>query len=96
MSPTFPKLATPDSNSAEAPPHDHAVVTCRGVTKQFGAGEAPLLIVGAGSKVHQIPYAEAYLQSVDPGQRRIMMLLPEGMLELDAPLTAEEKQQQKR
>jgi putative ABC transport system ATP-binding protein len=43
MSPTFPKLATPDSNSAEAPPHDHAVVTCRGVTKQFGAGEAAVM-----------------------------------------------------
>ena len=74
--------------------HDRKVGRVEDV--QFGAGEAPLLIVGAGSKVHQIPYAEAYLQSVDPGQRRIMMLLPEGMLELDAPLTAEEKQQQKR
>jgi 16S rRNA processing protein RimM len=63
---------------------------------QFGAGEAPLLIVKAGSKEHQIPYAEAYLQSVDLEHRRIKMLLPDGMLELDAPLTAEEKQQQKR
>jgi 16S rRNA processing protein RimM len=63
---------------------------------QFGAGEAPLLIVKAGAKEHQIPYAEAYLQSVDLGQKEIRMLLPEGMLELDAPLTAEEKQQQKR
>ena len=63
---------------------------------QFGAGEAPLLIVKAGSKRHQIPYAEVYLQGVDLGQRQIKMLLPEGMLDLDAPLTAEEKQQQKR
>jgi 16S rRNA processing protein RimM len=63
---------------------------------RFGAGEAPLLIVKAGSKEYEIPYAEAYLQSVDLGQREIKMLLPEGMLELDAPLTAEEKQQQKR
>jgi 16S rRNA processing protein RimM len=63
---------------------------------RFGAGEAPLLIVKAGSKEHQVPYAEAYLQSVDLGQRQIRMLLPEGMLELDARLTAEEKQQQKR
>jgi 16S rRNA processing protein RimM len=63
---------------------------------QFGAGEAPLLIVKAGAKEHQIPYAEAYLQSVDLGRKEIRMLLPEGMLELDAPLTAEEKQQQKR
>jgi 16S rRNA processing protein RimM len=63
---------------------------------QFGAGEAPLLIVKAGVKEHQIPYAEAYLQSVDLGRKEIRMLLPDGMLELDAPLTAEEKQQQKR
>ena len=63
---------------------------------QFGAGEAPLLIVKAGAKEHQIPYAEAYLQSVDLGQKEIRMLLPDGMLDLDAPLTAEEKQQQKR
>jgi 16S rRNA processing protein RimM len=61
---------------------------------QFGTGEAPLLIVGAGSKRFEIPYAEAYLKSVDLEHRQIHMLLPEGMLELNAPLTAEEKQQQ--
>jgi len=63
---------------------------------RFGAGEAPLLIVGAGSKEREIPYAEAYLQSVDLGRRQVKMLLPEGMLELDAPLTAEEKKQQQK
>jgi 16S rRNA processing protein RimM len=61
---------------------------------QFGAGEAPLLIVGAGSKRCEIPYAEAYLKSVDLERKRIHMALPEGMLDLDAPLTAEEKQLQ--
>ncbi len=61
---------------------------------QFGAGEAPLLIVGAGGKRYEIPYAEAYLKSVDFERKRIQMQLPEGMLDLDAPLTAEEKQQQ--
>jgi 16S rRNA processing protein RimM len=63
---------------------------------RFGAGEAPLLIVKAGTIEHSIPYAEAYLQSVDLGQRQVRMVLPEGLLELDAPLTAEEKQEQKR
>lgn len=63
---------------------------------RFDAGEAPLLIVRAGKKEYEIPYAEAYLQSADLKQKQIRMLLPEGMLELDAPLTAEEKQQQKR
>jgi 16S rRNA processing protein RimM len=61
---------------------------------QFGSGEAPLLIVGAGSNRCEIPYAQAYLKSVDLEHKQIHMLLPEGMLELNAPLTAEEKQQQ--
>lgn len=62
---------------------------------QFGAGEAPLLIVKAESKQYEIPYAEAYLKSTDLEHQRINMTLPEGMLELNAPLTAEEKEQQK-
>jgi 16S rRNA processing protein RimM len=61
---------------------------------QFGAGEAPLLIVSQGSKRHEIPYADAYLKSVDLEHKQIQMQLPEGMLELNAPLTAEEKEQQ--
>jgi 16S rRNA processing protein RimM len=62
---------------------------------QFGAGEAPLLMVKAGSKEYEIPYAEAYLKNVDVERKRIQMLLPEGMLEVNAPLTKEEKQQQR-
>ncbi len=62
---------------------------------QFGAGEAPLLIVRAGSNVYEVPYAEAYLKSTDLEHKKIYMILPEGMLELNAPLTAEEKEQQK-
>jgi 16S rRNA processing protein RimM len=61
---------------------------------QFGAGEAPLLIVKDRSKSYEIPYAEAYLKSTDLEHKKIHMLLPEGMLELSSPLTAEEKQQQ--
>jgi 16S rRNA processing protein RimM len=62
---------------------------------QFGAGEAPLLIVTEGSNRYEIPYAEAYLKSTDLESKKIYMILPEGMLELNAPLTAEEKDQQK-
>ena len=61
---------------------------------QFGTGEAPLLIVGTGGRRHEIPYAEAYLKEVDLEHRQIIMQLPEGMLDLGAPLTAEEKEQQ--
>jgi 16S rRNA processing protein RimM len=65
------------------------------VDVQFGAGEAPLLIVKSGSNVYEIPYAEAYLKGTDLEHKKIYMILPEGMLELNAPLTAEEKEQQK-
>ena len=61
---------------------------------QFGAGEAPLLIVsGAGGKKYDVPFAEAYLEGVDLAQRQVRMKLPEGMLEINTPVTAEEKAQ---
>ena len=64
---------------------------------QFGAGEAPLLIVAdkAGRKF-DVPFAEAYLEAVDVAQRQVRMSLPEGMLEINAPVTAEEKLHQAR
>jgi 16S rRNA processing protein RimM len=62
---------------------------------QSGTGEAPLLIVKAGEKEYEIPFAEAYLKRVDIERKRIEMSLPEGMLDVNEPLTAEEKQQQK-
>lgn len=62
---------------------------------QFGAGEAPLLIVAAeGGKKFDIPFAAAYLESVDISGRQVQMNLPEGMLEINAPMTQEEKDQQ--
>ncbi|HUA13934.1 MAG TPA: ribosome maturation factor RimM [Verrucomicrobiae bacterium] len=60
---------------------------------QFGAGEAPLLIVADAGKRFDVPFAEAYLEGVDVGRREVRMRLPEGMLEINAPMTFEEKQQ---
>jgi 16S rRNA processing protein RimM len=71
---------------------------------QFGAGEAPLLIVspaelkttsqsGNTGSEYEIPFAEAYLQSVDLQAKHVLMQLPEGMLEINAPLTEEEKRE---
>jgi 16S rRNA processing protein RimM len=64
----------------------------------FGAGEAPLLMVRQGEKKsgkeYLIPFAEEYIQSSDLDAKRIVMVLPEGMLELDAPLSANEKRRQ--
>jgi 16S rRNA processing protein RimM len=62
---------------------------------QFGAGEAPLLVVETGSTEYEIPFAEAYLISADLAHKKICMKLPDGMLEVNAPLTAEEKEQQR-
>jgi 16S rRNA processing protein RimM len=62
---------------------------------QFGTGEAPLLLVKAGAKQFEIPYAQAFLKGVDQGQKQIHMALPEGLLEVNAPLTEEEKRQQR-
>src|SRR5262245_3205909 len=64
---------------------------------QFDAGEAPLLIVRGEAKApYEIPYAEAYLVQVDLAAKQVRMRLPEGMLEINRPLTAEEKQQQEK
>lgn len=62
---------------------------------QFGAGEAPLLIVASAGKKFEVPFAEAYLEGVDIAQHQVRMTLPEGLLEANAPVTAEEKQQQR-
>ena len=52
----------------------------------FGAGEAPLLQVREGAREFLIPFVESYTKQVDLDARRIELVLPEGMLELDAPL----------
>jgi len=63
---------------------------------QFGAGEAPLLVVRSKERAaklpYEIPFAEAYLEKLDLEHRQIRMKLPEGLLEVNAPLAKEEKQ----
>ena len=60
----------------------------------FGAGEAPLLIVKEGNTEHMIPFAEEFVKQIDTAGKKIELLLPEGMLEINSPLTSEEKKQQ--
>ena len=62
---------------------------------RFGAGEAPLLVI-QGEKEYLVPFASQYIERIALEQQRIEMKLPAGMLELDAPLSAEEKRQQNR
>lgn len=52
----------------------------------FGAGEAPLLVVKDGGKEYLIPFVESFTKATDIAGKRIVMELPEGMLELDAPV----------
>ncbi len=61
---------------------------------RFGAGEAPLLVVGAGKTEYEIPYAQEFLVRVDLEHRRIETNLPEGLLDVNTPLTDEEKREQ--
>src|SRR5229473_4904297 len=70
---------------------------------QFGSGEAPLLVIEggvisggviSGNKEYLVPFAAAYIEKIALEQKRLEMKLPEGLLELDAPLNQEEKQRQ--
>ena len=63
---------------------------------RFGAGEAPLLVVVAGKSELEIPFAQEFLARVDLEGKRIEMNLPEGLLDVNAPLTDDEKQEQKK
>lgn len=62
---------------------------------EFGAGEAPLLIVRKGKTEHMIPLSEPYTKRVDTAGKKIELLLPEGMLEINAPLSSKEKKEQR-
>jgi len=67
------------------------------VDVQFGAGEAPLLIVtDATGKKFDVPFAQAFLEAMDMARKQVRMNLPEGLLEVNAPMTPEEKLEQAR
>ena len=51
----------------------------------------PLIVVRAGGGELLIPFAKAYLPRIDLDGRRMEMTLPEGLLALNDPLTAEER-----
>ncbi len=73
---------------------DHGTEIGRIEDVQFGTGEAPLLVVAASDRKFDVPFAEAYLEAVDVARQQVRMKLPEGMLEINAPMTPGEKHQQ--
>jgi 16S rRNA processing protein RimM len=62
---------------------------------QFGSGEAPLLVIEGGKEL-LVPFAAAYIEKIDLEHKQVSMKLPEGMLELDAPLNREERERQQK
>jgi len=62
------------------------------VNVDFGAGEAPLLVI-KGNKEYLVPFVEAFVTKQDLKGKRIEMQLPEGMLELDAPVSKKDRTQ---
>jgi 16S rRNA processing protein RimM len=61
---------------------------------QFGAGEAPLLVVRSKEQEsaklpYEIPFAEAFLEKLDLERKQVRMKLPEGLLEVNAPVKKE-------
>ena len=90
-----------DMIGCEVTDHGQKVGTVADV--QFGAGEAPLLVVQSGSpnaREHLLPLAEAFLEGgaagIDVAHKQIRMNLPEGLLEINGPLTPEEKEAQRK
>ncbi len=62
----------------------------------FGAGEAPLLQIKNKGKEYLLPFVERFIEKMDVAARQIAMRVPEGLLELDAPLNKEERERQAR
>jgi 16S rRNA processing protein RimM len=62
---------------------------------QFGSGEAPLLVV-KGQKEYLVPFAGEFIERIAIAEKRLEMKLPLGLLDVDAPLSREEKAEQHR
>ncbi|MFL6437935.1 MAG: ribosome maturation factor RimM [Terriglobales bacterium] len=63
---------------------------------QQSGGTAPLLLVDNGEKQYEIPFAAEYVVCFDASKKTLHMKLPEGLLDVNAPLSDEEKVQQRR
>lgn len=57
--------------------------------------EVDLLVVQKGKEELLVPFVKAYLRKADVSGQRLEMELPEGLLQVNAPATAEEKEELK-
>jgi len=62
---------------------------------QQGAGTAPLLIVDNAGTELEIPFAEEFIVRFNASKKLLEMRLPRGLLEVNDPLTEDEKAQQR-
>lgn len=50
---------------------------------QFGAGEAPLLVVKKDKRELLVPFAQEFVRELKPGQKELLVRLPEGLLDFE-------------
>jgi 16S rRNA processing protein RimM len=59
------------------------------------AGAAPMLLVRQNGNEYDIPFAEEFIVRFDAAAKILEMKLPEALLDVNAPLSQEEKKQQR-
>jgi 16S rRNA processing protein RimM len=64
--------------------------TIRDVLRQEQTADL-LVVVNDDGVEHEIPFAKAYIVNIDVAARRVEMRLPPGLLEVNAPLSEEER-----
>lgn len=64
--------------------------TIRDVVRQEKTADL-LVVVGTDGSEYEIPFAKAYVVKIDMAGRRLEMNLPPGLLEVNAPLSEEER-----
>jgi 16S rRNA processing protein RimM len=76
--------------SSDQPMRSRFLGTIRDVIRQKQTADL-LLVAGPDGIDYEIPFAKAYVVKIDVAGRRVEMRLPPGLLEVNAPLTEEER-----
>jgi 16S rRNA processing protein RimM len=71
----------------------HHIGTVEDVQQNVGA--APMLLVRNGDQRYDVPLAQEYLAGFDANAKILSMKLPSGLLEVNSPLSRNEKKQHK-